>query len=214
MDKELIPLLSAAIVAGTTLIVLIINKIVEYSMWKTNLDRKGEEKYLERKIDTLHITIVDIFELTAETLTLGNQSDQGIRSIIKEGFKSVDDTFRKVIAKASPFLDKKIMDNEVHHVYMLTASIWELMRQHDKEGNVKLSIIESEDFGYKEIKTLEEIISTHIFWLNEALHELKDELAILVNPIQKSAPQWRSFTMILSIIVNCLLAIALIFSWV
>lgn len=103
MDKELIPILSAAIVAGTTLIVLIINKIVEYSMWKTNLNRKGEEKYLERKIDTLHITIVDIFELTAETLTLGNQSDQGIRSIIKEGFKSVDDTFRKVIAKASLF---------------------------------------------------------------------------------------------------------------
>ncbi|WP_339303982.1 hypothetical protein [Paenibacillus sp. FSL R5-0519] len=214
MEKEIIPIVSAAIVAGTTLVVLIINKVVEYFMWKSNLNRKGEEKYLERKIDTLHLTIVDIFELTAETLTLGNESDQGIRSTIKEGFKSVDDTFRKVIAKASPFLDKKIMDNEVDHVYMLTASIRELMRQHDKEGNVKLSIIESQDFGYKEIKTLEEVIRTHIFWLNEALHELKDELAILVNPIQKSAPQWKSFAMILSIIVNCLLATALFFSLV
>lgn len=86
MDKEFIPIISAAIAAATTLIVLIINKVVEYFMWKTDLNRKGEEKYLERKIDTLHVTIVDIFELTAETLTLGNRSDQGINSTIKEGF--------------------------------------------------------------------------------------------------------------------------------
>jgi hypothetical protein len=95
MDKEFIPIVSAAIIGGATLSVVIINKIVEYFMWKSNLNRKGEEKYLERKIDTLHLTIVDIFELTAETLTLGNQSDKGISLKIKEGLESVDNTFRK-----------------------------------------------------------------------------------------------------------------------
>ncbi|CAI6074525.1 hypothetical protein PAECIP112173_02332 [Paenibacillus sp. JJ-100] len=214
MDKEFIPLISAAIAAATTLVVLIINKVIDYFMWKTNSIRKGEEKYLERKIDTLHLTIVDIFELTAETLTLINQSKYGISSTIKEGFKSVDSTFRKVIAKASPFLDKRIMEEEVDHVYMLTASIRELMSQHEKKGNAQLSIIESQNFGYKEAKTLDDIIRTHILWLNEALHELNDKLAILVNPVHRSEPEWRSLVMVSSIIFNCLLVIALIISWV
>jgi hypothetical protein len=212
MDKEFIPIASAAIVAASTLIVLIINKIVEYFMWKTNLNRKGEEKYLERKIDTLHLTIVDIFELTAETLTLGNQSDQGISSTIKEGLKNVDDTFRKKIANASPFLDKQIMDNEVDNIYMLLAHIRELIRLHEKEGNIQLSSTESDlqYFEDKETKTLENLISTHIFWLNEALHELKDKLAMIVNPLYKPAPQWKSSVLILSVIFNVLLIIALI----
>lgn len=210
MHKEFIPILSAAIAAGTTLIVLIINKIVEFYMWKTNLNRKGEEKYLERKIDTLHTTIVEIFELTAETLTLGNQSDNGISSTIKEGLKKVDNNFRKIIARASPFLNKKIIDIQVQNVYTLTHYIREFIIQHDKEGNVQLSIIESEDFGFKEAKTLESVIETHIFWLNQALHELKDELAILVNPVHKSEPHWRGSVMVLSIIFNFVLVVALI----
>ena len=214
MDKEFIPIVSAAIAATSTLIVLIINKIVEYFMWKTDLNRKGEEKYLERKIDTLHITIVDIFELTAETLTLGNQSDQGISSTIKEGLKNVENTFRKKIANASPFLDKQIMNNEVYEIYMLTANIRELMRKHEKEGNVQLSITESQHYGYKEVKTLEEILSTHIFWLNEALHELKDKLAIIVNPLYRPEPQWKNSVLILSTIFNILLIITLIILFV
>ncbi|USL39847.1 hypothetical protein [Priestia megaterium] len=210
MDKEFIPIVSAAIVAASTLLVVIINKIVEYFMWKTNLNRKGEEKYLERKIDTLHLTIVDIFELTAETLTLGNQSNQGISSTIKEGLKNVDNTFRKKIANASPFLDKEIMDNEVHDIYGLTANIRELIRQHEKKGNVQLSITESQHYGYNEVKTIEDIIGTHIFWLNEALHELKDKLTVIVNPLYKPKPQWKNYVLISSTIFNFLLIIALI----
>jgi hypothetical protein len=210
MDKEFIPIVSAAIGAAATLIVVIISKIVEYFMWKTNLNRRGEEKYLERKIDTLHLTIVDIFELTAETLTLGNQSDQGISLTIKEGLKNVNNTFRKTIANASPFLDKEIMDNEVHEIYILTANIRELLRQYEKEGNVQLSITESQHYGYNEEKTLEDVISTHIFWLNEALHELKDKLAMIVNPLYKPAPQWKNPVLISSTIFNVLLIIALI----
>ncbi|ETT30276.1 hypothetical protein C161_27503 [Paenibacillus sp. FSL R5-192] len=214
MEKEIIPIVSAAIVAGTTLVVLIINKVVEYFMWKSNLNRKGEEKYLERKIDTLHLTIVDIFELTAETLTLGNESDQGISSTIKEGFRNVDNTFRKVIAKASPFLDKQIMENEVRKIYMLTSEVRELMIQHEEEGNIQLPSSETLNYGYNQEKTLEEIICTHFFWLNEALHKLNKRLAMLVNPVHKSQPQWKSFVLVLSIIFNCLLAIILIILWV
>ncbi|MGG4382678.1 hypothetical protein ABEX08_11625 [Priestia megaterium] len=210
MDKEFIPIVSAAIVATSTLLVVIINKIVEYFMWKTNLNRKGEEKYLERKIDTLHLTIVDIFELTAETLTLGNQSDEGINSTIKEGLKNVENTFRKKIANASPFLDKEIMDNEIDNIYMLYASIRELMRQHEKEGNVLVSLTESQDYGYNEPKTLENIISTHIFWLNEALHELKEKLTVTVNPLYKPKSQWKNSLLISSAIFNVFLIVALI----
>lgn len=210
MDKEFIPIVSAAIVATSTLLVVIINKIVEYFMWKTNLNRKGEEKYLERKIDTLHLTIVDIFELTAETLILGNQSDEGINSTIKEGLKSVENTFRKKIANASPFLDKEIMDNEVGDIYKLYANIRELMRQHEKEGNVQLSINESQSYGYNAPKTLEDKISIHIFWLNEALHELKEKLTVTVNPLYKPQPQWKNSLLISSVIFNVLLIIALI----
>ncbi|MNM69344.1 hypothetical protein D3C81_809360 [compost metagenome] len=88
----------------------------------------------------------------------------------------------------------KILDKEVTDVYLLTANIRELMSKHEKEGNVQLTIIESENYGYKEVKTLENLISTHIFWLNEALHELKDELALLVNPVHKPAPQSYCFS--------------------
>lgn len=210
MDKEFIPIVSAAIVATASLLVVIINKIVEYVMWKTNLNRKGEEKYLERKIDTLHLTIVDIFELTAETLILGNQSDEGINSTIKEGLKNVENTFRKKIANASPFLDKEIMNNDIGNIYMLYASIRELIRQHEEEGNVLLSLTESQDYGYNEPKTLEDIISTHIFWLNEALHELKEKLTVTVNPLYKPKPQWKNSLLISSVIFNVFLIIALI----
>ncbi|MBD7985102.1 hypothetical protein H9649_10930 [Sporosarcina sp. Sa2YVA2] len=209
MDKEFIPIIGSAIVAGTTLIVLIINKIVEYFMWKTNLNRKGEEKYLERKIDTLHLTIVDIFELTAETLTLGNQSDQGISSTIKEGLRNVDHTFREKMAYASPFLDKEIMDNDVDNVYMLNAIIRELLRRLEKEGNVQLSITESQKYGFKEEKTLEAIIGTHIFWLNEGLHELKDKLAKIMNPLYQPQLRWKNYVLFASAISIIPLIIAL-----
>lgn len=210
MDKEFIPIVSAAIVATASLLVVIINKIVEYFMWKTNLNRRGEEKYLERKIDTLHLTTVDIFELTAETLILGTQSAEGINSTIKESLKNVENTFRKKIANASPFLDKEIMDNEIDNIHMLNASIRELMRQHEKEGNVLLSLTESQNYGYNEPKTLEYIISTHIFWLNEAFHELKEKLTVTVNPLYKPQSQWKNPLLISSAIVNFLLIIALI----
>lgn len=122
----------------------------------------------------------------------------------------MDDTFRKKIANASPFLDKQIMENDVYNIYMLTASIRELMKRHEKEGNVQLSITESQDYGYKEAKTLEDVISTHIFWLNEALHELKDKLAMIMNPLYKPTPQWKNSVLISSTILNILLIIALI----
>lgn len=214
MDKEFIPIASAVIVASTTLIVLFINKIVEYFMWKSNLNRKGEEKYLERKMDTLHLTIIDIFELTAETLTLGRQSNQGISSTIKEGFKNVDHTFRKIMANASPFLEEEIMDNEVDSIYMLNVSIRELMGRLEREGNVQLSITESQYYGYKEEKTLEELISTHFFGLNESLHELKDKLAKIMNPLYKPEPRWKNYALISSTIIIVLLIIALIISLV
>lgn len=210
MDNELIPIVSAAIVAATTLIVLIINKIVEYFMWKTNLNRKGEDKYLERKIDTLHLTIIDIYELAAETLDLGEQSDQGISSIIKKGLNDVNNAFRKKIANASPFLDNQTIDEEIDNIYMLLSAIKELIMEHDKNGNVQLPIAESQYYGYKSVITREDLISTHIFWLNEALHDLKDKMAIMVNPLYKPKSQWKNSLFIFSIISNGLFIIILI----
>lgn len=214
MDKEFIPIVSAAIVGGATLSVVIINKIVEYFMWKSNLNRKGEEKYLERKIDTLHLTIVDIFELTAETLTLGNQSDKGISLEIKKGLESVDNTFRKKIANASPFLDDEIMDHEVLNIYKITSGIRELMRRHEKHGNISLPISEIQLYGYQDGKTLEDAISTHIFWLNESLHELKDKLVIIMNPLYKPAAKWKNSVLTISLVFNVLLVITLIISFI
>ncbi|MFF2291267.1 hypothetical protein [Peribacillus butanolivorans] len=202
MDKEFIPIVSAAIVGGATLSVVIINKIVEYFMWKSNLNRKGEEKYLERKIDTLHLTIIDIFELTADTLNLARQTNKGISLEIKKGLESVDNIFRKKIANASPFLDNEIMDNEVGEIYSITSSIRELMLHYNHFEELP------------EDTNLEEEIRNHIYWLNEALHELKDKLAIIINPLYKPAPKWTNSVLTVSIVFNVLLVIALIISFI
>lgn len=100
--------------------------------------------------------------------------------------------------------------DKVNNIYMLTANVRELLRQHEMNGNVQLSLTQSQHYGYQEVKTLEEIISTHIFWLNEALHELKDRLAMVVNPLYKPAPQWKNFVLFLSAIFNVFLIISLI----
>jgi hypothetical protein len=106
------------------------------------------------------------------------------------------------------------MENEVWNIYEITASIRELMRHHKEHGNIPLPTSDLKYYGFKEGKTLEDSISTHIFWLNEALHELKDKLVIVMNPLYKPHPKWRNSVFTISIVFNVLLVITLIISFI
>lgn len=192
MSNEFISLISASIGGISALIVLTVNQFMQHRRWRENLQRKGEDKYLEKKIDILHETNVELFNLANNALTLAKIGDnKGVNSIAKE-YKKLDGDIRLVIALSSPYLGKDKKE-EVDILYELLTAI-RLMLNNEINGE-------------------EKDIITHLYWLNESIWGFRDKLSNDMGTFYKDEPSrnWTLKLFSLSVFLNIIFIIYILF---
>ncbi|WP_219914204.1 hypothetical protein, partial [Bacillus paranthracis] len=87
MKNEFVPLISAAIGGGVALVVVFVNQTMEHLRWKDKLKRRGEDKYLDKKIELLHESNIEFFQLANDALRVSRLNFDSI----KLEFKVLDD---------------------------------------------------------------------------------------------------------------------------
>ncbi|MDM5361178.1 hypothetical protein [Peribacillus sp. ACCC06369] len=104
MSKELI----AALIGGSfALLGITINQVLEHIRWKENLKRKGEDAYLEKKLESLHDTIVKLEELTLKlsdlrfSIELYNSYDE---EELLESLESSRQFFNQTVNMVAPYI--------------------------------------------------------------------------------------------------------------
>ncbi|MGW8429222.1 hypothetical protein ACWGJQ_27905 [Peribacillus simplex] len=104
MSKELI----AALIGGSfALLGITINQVLEHIRWKENLKRKGEDAYLEKKLESLHDTIVKLEELTLKlsdlrfSIKLYNSYDE---EELLESLESSRRFFNQTVNMVAPYI--------------------------------------------------------------------------------------------------------------
>jgi hypothetical protein len=187
MGNEWMPLFSAGIGGVVALIVIFINQIMTHIRWKEELKRKGEDKYIEKKLANLHDTIVGFFEDANKALELSRIVEDTRARYVKEEIDELDITVRKRIANASPYFDNSLK-NRIENVYEILTGIRLIMR--------------------KEIEGDDKDIVTHLLWLNEELYFFNDDLEVVMKGYhvkkEVTVPKWIA---IISVLINILLAI-------
>ncbi|HHB2168540.1 hypothetical protein QCI47_16180 [Bacillus cereus group sp. RP29] len=188
MKNEFVPLISAAIGGGVALVVVFVNQTMEHLRWKDKLKRRGEDKYLDKKIEILHESNVEFFQLANDSLRISNLN----LDAIKLEFKVLNENVRKRIALCSPYID-----NELN---------WKIQSIYELLTNIRLIL-------NKEIEGTEKEVITKLLWLNEALWEVRDDITSIIKqlvvPPYKSI--WGKGILLISILTNILLTIILIF---
>ncbi|RSL29309.1 hypothetical protein D7Z54_31910 [Salibacterium salarium] len=193
MSNEYISLISAGIGGMVALIVLAVNQLMQHKRWKENLQRKGEDKYLDQKIDTLHETNVELFKLANNALTLARIGDDKGTNYIADEYKILDEKIRSVIALLSPYLSKDKKE-EIDILYDLLTEI-----------RLRLN---------KEVCGEEKDIITHLYWLNESIWEFRDQLSIDMKTFytdNRLNSNWSLKLFSISVLFNILFIIYILF---
>ncbi|XKK19679.1 hypothetical protein HFP67_29220 [Bacillus sp. CB102A.1] len=111
---------------------------------------------------------------------------------IKLEFKVLNENVRKRIALSSPYIDNEL-NQKIQSIYELLTTIRLILN--------------------KEIEGTEEEVITNLLWLNEALWEVRDDITNIIKqlvvPPYKSI--WGKGILLISILINILLTIILIF---
>ncbi|MCY8233698.1 hypothetical protein [Priestia endophytica] len=189
MEKEWIPVISAAIGGLVAIVVVFINQTMEHLRWKENLKRKGQDKYLDKKIETLHDSIVDFFQLASEALRLSKLFGKGAGYQIEET-RMLDKAVRTRIALISPYIEKDL-EYRVDTLYECLTAIRLILN--------------------KEIEGTKKDIETNLLWLNEELHFLNEDLGNIMQEFHEKEEKEKKTNMkmwgfTLSIALNiCLL---------
>ncbi|MBU8691240.1 hypothetical protein KM918_28590 [Priestia megaterium] len=182
MEKEWMPVISAAIGGLVAILVVFINQVMEHLRWKENLNRKGQDKYLDKKIETLHESIVDFFQLANEALRLSRSSKMDAKQWM-DGIRVVDKSVRTRIALLSPYIDKNL-EHRIENLYDALTVI-RLIFNKEMEG------------------TNEDIVA-NLLWLNAELHFLNDDLGVVMREFHKKEKKANKIGWIftLSIVLN------------
>ncbi|MBX4161653.1 hypothetical protein [Priestia megaterium] len=182
MGKEWIPVVGAAIGGLVAILVVLINQTMEHLRWKENLNRKGQDKYLDKKIETLHESIIDFFQLANEALRLSRLSKVDAKQWMDE-IRVIDKSVRTRIALLSPYMDKNL-EHRIENLYEILTAIRLIFN--------------------KEMEGTNEDIVTNLLWLNEELHSLNDDLGNVMKEFhekEKKANK-RVWIFTLSIVLN------------
>jgi hypothetical protein len=176
-----IPLLSAGVGA---ILAMLINQIMSHIRWKEDLKRKGEDKYLEKKLKNLHEAIVEFYEYAVEALELSKIIDGiKVRHVI-EDIEKLDSNIRKRIAQTAPYLD--------NNLYQRVGNVYEILT------TIRLII-------GKEIEGDNAEIVTNLLWLNEELHHLNDDLGNVMRGYHvKKNGFWLKLIATISVLTNIL----------
>lgn len=179
------PLVSAGIGGLVAIVVVLINQVMTHIRWKEGLKRKGEDKYIDKKLEVLHESVIEFFLMANKSLELSQViANSGSRNARKE-IDTLDNEVRTRIANSSPYLESDL-EARVHNVYEIL---------------VTLRWIKVED------KSKEEEIITNLLWLNEELHFLKEDLENIMKGFhsQKKGSNKIYWIMIFSTILNLIL---------
>lgn len=148
-------IIGASIGGMVALIVVVINQIMEHLRWKENLLRKGEEKYLDKRIEILHESNVELFHLANEALKLSSIPKQKGLHKTQGEFRNLDNKVRQSIAISSPYLENEFKDR-IENLYEILTNI-RLILNNEAEGSV-------------------DEVTTNFLWLNEEIWFFRDEL--------------------------------------
>ena len=177
-----IPLLSAGIGA---IIAMLINQIMSHVRWKEELKRKGEDKYLERKLENLHDAIIEFFLMANKALELSRIVDGSKLRHVQDDIEKLDADIRKRIAQTSPYLESNL-NQRVENLYEILTTMRLIIR--------------------KEIEGDDREIVTNLLWLNEELHHMNDDLGNVMKGFHvKKEGFWVKWVAIISVLTNILL---------
>ena len=136
----------------------------------------------------MHESNVEFFQLANDALRISNLNLDSI----KLEFKVLNENVRKRIALSSPYIDNEL-NQKIQSIYELLTTIRLILN--------------------KEIEGTEEEVITNLLWLNEALWEVRDDITNIIKqlvvPPYKSI--WGKGILLISILINILLTIILIF---
>ncbi|PGA35149.1 hypothetical protein [Bacillus wiedmannii] len=177
-----IPLLSAGIGA---IIAMLINQIMSHLRWKEELKRKGEDKYLEKKLENLHDSIIEFFKMANKALELSRIVDGSKLKYAQDDIEKLDADIRKRIAQTSPYLESNL-NQRVENLYDILTTMRLIIR--------------------KEIEGDDREIVTNLLWLNEELHHMNDDLGNVMKGFHvKKGGFWVKWVAITSVLTNILL---------
>lgn len=179
------PLISAGIGGLVAIIVVLINQVMTHIRWKEGLKRKGEDKYIDKKLEVLHDSVIEYFLMANKSLELSRVIENGGSINARKEIDILDNEVRTRIANSSPYLDSEL-EERVHNVYEIL---------------VTLRWIDFED------KSNEEEIITNLLWLNEELHFLKEDLENIMKGFYSKKKGYNGlyWFMIFSTILNLIL---------
>lgn len=179
-----IPLLSAGIGA---IIAMLINQIMSHLRWREELKRKGEDKYLEKKLENLHDSIIEFFLMANKALELSRIVDGSKLKYAQEDIEKLDANIRKRIAQTSPFLERNL-NQRVENLYEILTIMRLILR--------------------KEIEGDDKEIVTNLLRLNEELHHMNDDLSNVMKGFHvKKEGFWVKWVTIISVLTNILLVV-------
>jgi hypothetical protein len=177
-----IPLLSAGIGA---IIAMLISQIMSHVRWKEDLKRKGEDKYIEKRLENLHEAIIEFYLCANKALELSSLLDDIKIRHVKDDIEKLDADIRKRIAQTSPYLESRL-NERVNHVYEILTTIRLIVR--------------------KEIEGDNEEIVTNLLCLNEELWFLNEDLGNVMKDYHvKKKGLWTKWIAIISVFTNIIL---------
>ncbi|MGA5715034.1 hypothetical protein ACPCH0_19015 [Bacillus bombysepticus] len=184
-----IPLLSAGIGA---IIAMLINQIMSHLRWREELKRKGEDKYLEKKLENLHDTIIEFFLMANKALELSRKVDGSNLKYAQDDIEKLDADIRKRIAQTAPYLEHNL-NQRVENLYEILTKMRLIIR--------------------KEIEGDDKEIVTNLLWLNEELYYMNDDLDNAMKGFHvKKEGFWVKWIAIISVLTNILLVVCVFFN--
>lgn len=179
-----IPLLSAGIGA---IIAMLINQVMSHLRWREELKRKGEDKYLEKKLENLHDAIIEFFLMANKALELSRIVDVSKLKYAQDDIEKLDADIRGRIAQTAPYLERNL-NQRVENLYEILTTMRLIIR--------------------KEIEGDDKEIVTNLLWLNEELHYMNDDLGNVMKEFHvKKEGFWIKWVAIISVLTNILLVV-------
>ncbi|MCA1001014.1 hypothetical protein LCM01_11390 [Bacillus thuringiensis] len=179
-----IPLLSAGIGA---IIAMLINQIMSHLRWREELKRKGEDKYLEKKLENLHDAIIEFFLMANKALELSRIVDVSKLKYAQDDIEKLDADIRGRIAQTAPYLERNL-NQRVENLYKILTTMRLIIR--------------------KEIEGDDKEIVTNLLSLNEELHYMNDDLGNVMKGFHvKKERFWVKWGAIISVLTNILLVV-------
>lgn len=184
-----IPLLSAGIGA---IIAMLINQIMSHLRWREELKRKGEDKYLEKKLENSHDSIIEFFLMANKALELSRIVDGSNLKYAQDDIEKLDADIRKRIVQTAPYLEHNL-NQRVENLYEILTKMRLIIR--------------------KEIQGDDKEIVTNLLWLNEELYYMNDDLGNAMKGFHvKKEGFLVKWVAIISVLTNILLVVCVFFN--